>query len=245
MTCLTRDRHRPIDITDPIAIGWEQMGVDMTSLTRQALAQHCQDQLASLRALADELDPDDWRAPTLCTGWDVKTVYAHLLYGRLIGPSRMIAGIARHRGRIDRWDDATARRYAASLSLRELREQFARETSRWPEKGIAGVEPLKAKLADNTVHELDVRWALGKRRDLPADRLAAALSSSCTTGLWGNTRRVKGLRLVATDLDWSWGAGPTVSGTAEGLLLAINGRPAGLAQLAGDGLAVLTARLSG
>jgi hypothetical protein len=171
-------------------------------------------------------------------------VYAHLLYGRLIGPLPMLAGIARHRGRIDRWDDAMARRYADSLSVPELREQFARETSRWPEKGVAGVEPLKAKLADNTVHELDVRWALNKHKDLPADRLAAALTHSCTTGLWGNTRRVKGLRLVATDLDWSWGAGPTLSGTAQSLLLAINGRPAGLADLAGDGLPLLTARLS-
>lgn len=229
----------------PIDVWSEQMGVEMTSAAKQALAQHCQRQLASLRALADELEPDDWRAPSLCTGWDVKTVYAHLLYGRLIGPLPMLAGIARHRGRIDRWDDATARRYADSFSLPVLREQFTRATSRWPEKGIAGVEPLKAKLADNTVHELDVRWALGKRKDLPADRLAAALASSCATGLWGNTRRVKGLRLVAEDLDWSWGAGPTVSGTAQSLLLAVNGRPAGLADLAGDGLPVLTARLSG
>jgi uncharacterized protein (TIGR03083 family) len=219
------------------------MGVEMTIAPKQALAQHCQEQLTSLRALADELEADDWNTPSLCTGWNVKTVYAHLLYGRLIGPLPMLAGIARHRGRIDRWDDATARRYADSLSLPELREQFARETSRWPEKGIAGVEPLKAKLADNTVHELDVRWALGKRKDLPADRLAAALSSSCTTGLWGNTRRAKGLRLVATDLDWSWGAGPTVSGPAQSLLLAINGRAAGLADLSGDGLPVLAARL--
>lgn len=78
----------------------------MTSAPKQALAQHCQEQLASLRALADELEADDWEAPSLCTGWDVKTVYAHLLYGRLIGPLPMLAGIARHHGRIDRWDDA-------------------------------------------------------------------------------------------------------------------------------------------
>jgi uncharacterized protein (TIGR03083 family) len=217
----------------------------MTSPTKQALTQHCQEQLASLRALADELEADDWSAPSLCTGWDVKTVYAHLLYGRLIGPLRMLAGVARHRGRIDRWDDATARRFAASLSLQELREQFARETSRWPERGVAGREPMTAKLADNTVHELDVRWAVGKRKDLPADRLAAALTCSCRTGLWGNTRRVAGLGFVATDLDWSWGAGPAVSGPAGSLLLAVNGRPAGLAGLAGEGLPVLTARLSG
>lgn len=218
----------------------------MSSPIKQELPRHCRDQLASLRALSDELEPGDWQSPSLCTGWDVKTVYAHLLYGRLIGPARMVAGLVRHRGRIARWDDVTARRYAGSLSVQELREQFARETSRWPERGVAGVEPLAAKLADNTVHELDVRWALGKREPLPAERLAAALACSCATGLGGNTRRVKGLRLVTTDLDWSWGAGgPTVSGTAQGALLAINGRPAGLDDLAGDGLPVLASRLSG
>jgi len=105
-------------------------------------------------------------------------------------------------------------------------------------------EPLKAKLADNTVHELDVRWAVGRHTEQPADRLAAALTSSCRTGLWGNTRRIKGLRLVAEDVDWSWGAGPTAFGSAQNLLLAANGRPAGLPDLAGDGLHMLAARIS-
>lgn len=217
----------------------------MASAAQQVLTRHCQDQLASLRALSDELEADDWEAPSLCTGWDVKTVYAHLLYGRLIGPTRMVAGVVRYRGRIDRYDAVTARRWADSLSLRDLRDQFTRETSRWPERGVAGLEPLKGKLADNTVHELDVRWALGRQADLPADRLAAALTGSCTTGLWGNTRRIKGLRLVTEDVDWSWGAGPTVTGTAQSMLLAVNGRPVGLTHLAGDGLHVLTARVSG
>lgn len=217
----------------------------MASATKQGLARHCQEQLASLRALADELEADDWEAPSLCTGWDVKTVYAHLLYGRLISPMQMIAGVVRYRGRIDRWDAVTARQWADSLSLRDLREQFTRETSRWPERGVAGVEPLKAKLADNTVHELDVRWALGRHTELPADRLAAALTTSCATGLWGNTRRIKGLRLVTEDIEWSWGAGPRVTGNAQSMLLAVNGRPAGLARLAGDGRHVLTARVCG
>ena len=50
--------------------------------------------------------------------------------------------------------------------------------------------------------------------------------------------RIDGLRLVATDLDWSWGSGPEVSGTAEAVLLAIFGRPT-YDELTGDGVARL------
>ena len=214
-----------------------------TTTTRAELARHCQDQLASLRALAAELSADDWRAPSLCDGWDVKTVYAHLLYGRVIGPVRMAAGILRHGGSMDRWGDAASRRYADTLTTDQLVGAFARETSRWPERGIAGLEPSSAKLADNTVHELDVRWALARRADLPAERLAAALTASCTTGMWGNTSRVKGLRFAATDVAWSWGTGDDVTGPAQALLLAVNGRRAGLAELSGPGVGVLAARL--
>lgn len=217
----------------------------MTSTTKAARAQHCQDQLASLRALAAELSPEEWAAPTLCTGWDVKTVYAHLLYGRVAGLLGMAVGLARHGGSMDRWGDAASRRYADSLTVDELVAEFGRQTSRWPEKGIAGIEDDGTKLADNVVHELDVRWALGRPATLPADRLAAALTGSVVSTMWGNKGRVKGLRLVATDVAWSHGAGQEVRGPAEHLLLAVNGRRAGLAGLQGDGVAVLAARLAG
>ena len=200
---------------------------------RSGLEQHCQDQLASLRALADELTPEQWAAPSLCTGWTVKTVYAHLLYGRVIGPVRMGIGIARHGGSMDRWGDAASRAFADTLTVEQLRAAFAQETSRWPERGIAGLETDAAKLADNTVHELDIRWALDIRGTLPEDRLAAALTASCTTGMWGNTKRVKNLQLEATDLDWTFGSGKPVQGPGHDLLLAVNVRRAGVRGLTG------------
>jgi hypothetical protein len=56
----------------------------------------------------------------------------------------------------------------------------------------------------------------------------------------------KGLHLVATDLDWSYGEAdaPEVAGPAESLLLALCGRPIGLPDLQGKGVAELTARIS-
>ena len=55
-------------------------------------------------------------------------------------------------------------------------------------------------------------------------------------GFVGAKKRVAGLRLVATDVDWSHGSGPEVSGPGEAILLAASGRPAGLAELDGAGV---------
>ena len=49
---------------------------------------------------------------------------------------------------------------------------------------------------------------------------------------------ISGLRLEATDLDWSWGDGALVRGTGEALLMGINSRDVA-ADLEGDGVAQL------
>jgi hypothetical protein len=54
---------------------------------------------------------------------------------------------------------------------------------------------------------------------------------------------VAGLTLRAVDADWSAGTGPEVAGPMLSLLLAITGRPAGLADLTGDGVRTLSSRL--
>jgi hypothetical protein len=53
----------------------------------------------------------------------------------------------------------------------------------------------------------------------------------------------KGLRLTATDIEWSHGSGPVVTGTAEALLMAIAARPAALADLSGEGVTTMAVRL--
>ena len=58
-------------------------------------------------------------------------------------------------------------------------------------------------------------------------------------------RRPAGLRFEATDVGWAWGDGPLVRGSGEAVLLALAGRPVALADLDGDGVAVLRDRLAG
>jgi hypothetical protein len=61
--------------------------------------------------------------------------------------------------------------------------------------------------------------------------------------LVGAKKRSEGLHLVATDLGWKHGSGPTASGPAIALLLAMSGRRAGLDDLTGDGVSTMTARM--
>jgi hypothetical protein len=45
-------------------------------------------------------------------------------------------------------------------------------------------------------------------------------------------------------VDWAYGSGPVVHGAAEALMLALTGRVVGLAELEGEGTAVLRDRLT-
>ena len=57
----------------------------------------------------------------------------------------------------------------------------------------------------------------------------------------GNRKRIAGLRMRATDADWSTGDGPLVEGPAQYVLAAMCGRRQALASLSGDGVESLRA----
>jgi hypothetical protein len=84
----------------------------------------------------------------------------------------------------------------------------------------------------------------GEREALAAD-LAPLTGEDFNTGsnlLIGSKRRIAGLTVKATDLDWSTGSGPAVTGPALSPLLAMTGRSAALADLSGEGVATLRSR---
>jgi uncharacterized protein (TIGR03083 family) len=108
-----------------------------------------------------------------------------------------------------------------------------------------GVEPsgagalygCRVALIECVIHQLDVRRPLGLHRAVPADTLRAALTFARLSPV---IRTPRGVRLVATDVDWSAGRGPEVRGTGEAVLLAMTGRvDAVTGELEGDGMAML------
>jgi uncharacterized protein (TIGR03083 family) len=101
---------------------------------------------------------------------------------------------------------------------------------------------------DHIVHELDVRRPLGLATEWGPDDLRAALEAAVVTRnpLIAPAKTAQALRFTATDIDWHYGPpnAPRVEGPAEDVLLAVCGRPSGLARLSGNGALELAARIA-
>jgi uncharacterized protein (TIGR03083 family) len=94
-------------------------------------------------------------------------------------------------------------------------------------------------LTDGMIHQQDIRRPLGIPRAIDPDRLRVAMDFATYAPRILGALRARGVRLVATDLDWSHGRGPEVRGTGEALLMAMAGRRAALDDLDGPGKAKL------
>ncbi|MER7556031.1 maleylpyruvate isomerase family mycothiol-dependent enzyme [Nocardioides sp. NPDC126508] len=190
----------------------------------------------------ESLAPDQWLAPSLCREWRVIDVAAHLAWAPVMSAGAGVVAIARY-----------------GLSMNRL---IARSAIAWSERGQAAIlEQLRANalndacpigmppvaaLADAVVHGLDVRRALGLPGQVPVESLAPLSDFALGTPWPMNVvvggsarRRVAGVRLVATDTDWSHGEGPEVRGTAEALLLLLYGRSPRPDELTGEGAPTL------
>ncbi|SKT20264.1 DinB family protein [Mycobacteroides abscessus subsp. abscessus] len=99
-------------------------------------------------------------------------------------------------------------------------------------------------LLDGIIHQQDIRRPLGMPRQIPGDRLTVAMDFARWAPPVRGALRARGVRLVATDLDWSRGSGPEVTGPAEALLMAMAARPCALAELEGPGKSTLAQHIS-
>jgi hypothetical protein len=127
----------------------------------------------------------------------------------------------------------------------ELLEDFAGLTKR--PRGLGRYFPRPLFLGDRITHELDMVFALGREPTIPADGLVAVLNTqvSVPNPFVPAFRNSRGLRLSATDTNWTYGAaGPAVRGRAAELVSVLGNRPAMLARLGGDGVDVLASRVS-
>ena len=127
------------------------------------------------------------------------------------------------------------------MSPQELKDFLGRHLR--PQGLTAGFGGMIA-LVDGTIHHQDIRRALGHPRTVPVERLNRILPLVPGNPRLRAGRRIKGLHLVATDIDWQHGDGPEVSGTAEALLMAMAGRLQVVDELAGPGRDTLAAWFS-
>lgn len=192
-------------------------------------------------AMADtlaELKPGQWAEPSLCGGWSVQLTAAHILAGAEQTQLGFFTGLTRAGFRFDTMIERDADRLGA-LPPAEIIERIRARTS----TTNGPPAPQGTMLGEIVVHAGDIRYPLGQAGDSSPEAILACLELYKTTGFpIGAKRRIRGLRLLATDLDWSHGTGPEVTGPALPLLLAMTGRSAGLGDLAGAGLATLGSR---
>ena len=192
---------------------------------------------STLAELLETLQPAQWAVPSLCPGWTVKEVAAHVTLSH-IGKGRAVAELVRYGGNFDRMIRETARRRAAGSSTDRLVAQIrAMPGSRKHPIGTSYLDPL----VDSLVHGQDIAVPLGIVRSMPVAAAVVAAARVWSMGFpFGARRRLRGLRLEATDADWANGAGELVRGPIEVLLLVLTGRRARLDELTGDGLHVLS-----
>ena len=200
------------------------------------LAREERGELADLLAT---LTPAQWDALSLCARWRVRDVVARMYSYEELGPVGLGGRFVRGGLRLDRVNAAGV----ASYADRSPDELLALVRDHQQPRGLTAGFGGRIALTDGVIHHQDIRRPLGLPRDIPAERMRVVLEFARTAPTIGAAKRVRGLTLVATDLDWRAGSGPVVEGPAEPLLMAVAGRRGVAGDLTGPGLGTIVARI--
>ena len=195
-------------------------------------------QRTELAEVLTGLPESGWDEPTLCAGWRVREVVAHITMPFRYGRGRFALELARSRGRFNEMADRLARRDAAAMSSADLAASVRSNAGHpWqpPGGGAAGA------LAHDLIHGLDITVPLGLDRPVPEERLRLVLPGSLadrSVKFFGTD--LDGIELRASDMDWSLGSGTPLTGAAADLLLVLCGRTLPPGRLAGEPAARFT-----
>jgi uncharacterized protein (TIGR03083 family) len=215
-------------------------------LGRQVLDEEIRTEREALIDLLVTLDDEQWTTPSLCEGWRVEEVAAHLAWMPVLAPVEMPVMFLRSGFSINGYIFRTARRWSGrgrDAIVSQLRVNARRGAT------MLGV-PRVAALSDAIVHGYDIRRPLGFAHEVPPPAYAVAATWRTRLGpplswtLGGDVRPlITGLRLVADDMSWTHGEGPEVHATGEAMLLMMTGRAVQRAELTGPGADDLWSRI--
>lgn len=190
------------------------------------------DERADLAAFLATLSPRQWRAPTLCYGWRVRDVVAHVISYDDLSMRDLLTYVIQGRLRLGQVNAVALARYKA-CSPGELLELL---TGHLQPSGLPAALGGRVALVEGLIHHQDIRRPLGQPRVIPPERLLPALRTALIAPDIGGLWSTRGVRLAATDIGFSAGWGPEVRGTAEALLMVIAGRRGVASELSGPGL---------
>ncbi|MCI3929077.1 maleylpyruvate isomerase family mycothiol-dependent enzyme [Streptomyces sp. AN091965] len=184
-----------------------------------------------LADLLESLTPEQWDAPSLCAGWRVREVAAHMSLGFRYPLPRVLGQLVRAGGSLHRMTDRCARADAAAYGTDEL-AGFLRAHAHhpWtpPVGGFAGA------LGHDVVHGMDITVALRLDRRVPEDRVRILLDHVTVKGAKFFGADLAGVQLCADDLDRTYGSGAPLRGAGQDLLLAAFGRAVPRGRLHGE-----------
>ncbi|MEE6272268.1 maleylpyruvate isomerase family mycothiol-dependent enzyme [Georgenia sp. MJ206] len=185
-----------------------------------------------LAADLTDLPDEEWGRASLCPGWDVHDVLAHLVDTARTTRRSFVRDLLAARMDFDR---------ANAMGIARERRLHPRETvaalldvadlTRTPPANLA------TRLVEAIVHGEDIRRPLGMTGTYPEDAIRQALDHQLRTAVsfGGGRERAAGLCLVDRSSGTAWGAGDEVEADALDLLLAVSGRPVDSARLGGPG----------
>jgi uncharacterized protein (TIGR03083 family) len=173
-----------------------------------------------LAALLASAAPDAWDAQSLCEKWLVRHVIAHVTMPLRLTPEKFGAEMAAAGGNFDILSDTVALRDGAA-PVGELLDQLrSPQLHAWepPGGGAAGA------MTHAVIHSMDVTIALGQEPVAPLEARIAVLDELIGYDVPLFALDLSGVRLEATDADWSWGEGQLVRADSASLVALLGGR---------------------
>jgi uncharacterized protein (TIGR03083 family) len=189
--------------------------------------------------MLESLSPEQWTADTLCKGWNVHQVAAHMMVAGEQSTGRFMKGLISSGFRFDVMTDRDVR-VAAQASPKEIVARIRARTATTNKPPA----PAMAMLGEVVVHGTDIREPLGIVDDTSMDAKLACLDMFKGSNFPVAAKKtIAGLRLRATDVNWSHGEGPEVAGPALALVMAMTTRPLFMS-LSGAGVDTLRGRVN-
>jgi uncharacterized protein (TIGR03083 family) len=184
---------------------------------------HIDEQRSGLADFLDTLAPEQWEAPSLCPGWAVRNVAAHITHSTT------------------NWAKLSLELLRSGLRFNALTLRMGREDQRTPEEITAAMRAMVGgrrrppgtavadPLMDVLVHGQDIAVPLGIGRKMPIPAAVIAADRVWKMGFPFHARkRFPNVTFTATDADFSVGKGEQVRAPVQDILMTLSGRRAGL-----------------
>jgi uncharacterized protein (TIGR03083 family) len=175
----------------------------------------------ALADLLEQLPPDRWDTPSMCTGWRVREVIAHVTMPANYDEPAFMAELQADGFDFGRLSNRIAERDAQRPTEELVAALRSTVLQQWQPPGGGAHGALNHAV----VHGLDVTVPLGEPRASSDEAMRVVLDDLTRGGVHEHFGvEISGRSFSATDLDWSFGDGAPLRGTADDLVLHLAGR---------------------